>query len=180
MHDKIVVRDGRDVIEIGFADIEKFHGYSNIAGAAVGFKALQAACGALFPGLPAPRATMAVVSGHPGSGVRDAIEMVTRAHTRGAYTIDTARPKARLNPYRELSFSFTVATADGCRADVELRPGVLPPRFFDLMERVNEANAEAARTELDQLKRALAARIVPTPASALFIVTLSAANDATR
>lgn len=98
MHDKIVVRDRQDVIEIGFADIEKVHGYSNIAGAAVGFKALQAACGALFPGLPAARAAMAVVSGHPGSGVRDAIETVTRAHTRDAYTVDTPGRRRGLTP----------------------------------------------------------------------------------
>lgn len=56
---------------------------------------------------------------------------------------------------------------------------MLPQRFFDLMERVNEAHAEAERTELEQWKRARAARMVPAPVAALFIVTLPQANDAT-
>lgn len=173
MHDQIVIQDRQDVIAIRFADVEKYHGYTNIAGAAVGFKALQAAFDALFPGQPAPREETAVVSGHPGSGVRDAIELVTRASTRGAYNVDATLPKARLNPHRKLSFSFFVKRSTGHTAEVVLREGILPRRFFDLMELTQQPNAESEQVELDQLKRTLARTLVATPSDALFVVAVT-------
>lgn len=173
MTQKIVVKDRQDTIEIGFDDVEKYHGWGSIAGAAVAFKALQAAFTELFPDQPAPREEIAITSGHPGPGVRDAIEMVTRAVTRGAYTVDTTRPQARWNPYRALSFSFIVAAADGRRAEVVLREGVLPARFFDLLEAVLLPDSGKERQELDQLKRALADEIMGPPASEIFTVDAS-------
>lgn len=173
MSDKILVQDRQDVFEIGFSDVKKYHGLTNIAGAAVGFKALQAAFEALLPGKPAPREDITVKTGHPGTGVRDAIEMVTRATTRGVYTVDKTLPKGRLNPYRQLSFTFIV-NLPGREAEVVLKEGILPARFFDLMEIVTKPNTAKEQDELDQLKRSLANEIVVRPSSELFVVTTSA------
>lgn len=170
MNDKILVQDRQDVFEIGFSDVEKYHGLSNIAGAAVGFKALQAAFDALLPGKAAPREEITITTGHPGTGVRDAIEMVTRATTRGVYTVDKTLPKGRLNPYRQLSFTFIVSLP-GREVEVVLKEGILPARFFDLMEIVTKPDTEKERDELDQLKRSLAKQIVGQPSSALFAIT---------
>lgn len=128
----IAIKDRQDIIEIGFDDVVKYHGYGSVTGAAVAFKALQAAFTELFPDEPAPREKLSIVSGHPGAGVRDAVEMATRTVTRGTYTVNTALPQARWNPYRKISFSFVVTVADGRQAEVALREGVLPRPRTDL------------------------------------------------
>jgi hypothetical protein len=167
--DTITVKDRQDVFEISFSDIKKYHGLGNIAGAAFAFKALQAAFAQLLGQAPAPREDTSVQTGHSGSGVRDAIEMVTRAATRGVYSVDTNLPKARLNPYRQLSFTFIVTVATQ-RAEVALKPGVLPARFFELMN----VNTDEARAELDQLKRQLAEKIIASANEELFEITVLA------
>src|SRR5688500_3669933 len=106
MENSIKITDRGDLLEFGFVDLYRFHGPGSLAGAAVGFKALQAGLEALCPADPPARDEVSIVSGHPGPGVRDAFELVCRAVTRGAYVVDTTRPLARWNPYKELSFSF--------------------------------------------------------------------------
>lgn len=166
-NDKIAVKDQQDVFEISFSDVKKYHGLTNIAGAAFAFKALQTAFTQLLGNAPAPREETSVETGHSGSGVRDAIEMVTRAASRGVYTVDTSLPKARLNPYRQLSFTFYVTVA-ARKAEVVLKPDVLPARFFELMR----FDTDEAKSELAQLKRQLAEKIVATPNEELFDTTL--------
>lgn len=171
MNDAILVQDDRDVFKVSFAEVEKYHGLSNIAGAAVGFKALQAALAALLQDQPAPREQITVKTGHPGTGVRDAIEMATRAVTRGVYTVDRSLPKGRLNPHKDLSFTFIV-TLQGRNAEAVLKEGILPARFFDLMEIITQPNTEKEQEELRELKRSLAKQILPKSAAELFTVTL--------
>lgn len=184
MNDKIVIKDHQDTIEIRFEDIEKYHGQAFITMAAVTFKAIQAAFAVLFPDGPPQREELSILTGHPGQGVRDSFEMVTRAVTRGAYTVDTTRPQARLNSGVEISYSFDIVTVDGRRAEVVLKEGILPARFFELFKAVrrtpNTSNEqqelEQLKLELDQLKRALAAEIIWRPASDLFTVNTSNAT----
>lgn len=42
MNDRITIKDHETLLEISFADLEKYHGQHAIAGAAFAFKALQA------------------------------------------------------------------------------------------------------------------------------------------
>lgn len=172
MSEKIIIKDQETPIEISFAEVEKYHGQGAIAGAAIAFKVLHAAMAQLFPGGGAKREEVSITSGHPGPGFRDAFELVTRAVTRGAYTVDRTRPKGRLNPYSDLSYSFDVEVSDGRRAEVVLKEGILPRRFFDLMDAISrgEASEEERRLELPTLKRTIAAQILPRPASELFLV----------
>jgi hypothetical protein len=172
--DRIAIKDQDDTIEIGFADIEKYHGQGSIGGAAIAFKALQAAFAALFPDRLPRREELAVTSGHPGPGIRDAVEMVTRTVTRGTYTVETTLPKARWNPYRDQSFTFLIATADGRRAEAALKEGIVPVRFFALWDAVLQGKASAEEQwELDALKRGLAEQLLARPASELFTVEVT-------
>lgn len=186
MNNTIVIKDHQDIIEIGFDDIEKYHGQGFIAMAAVTFKAMQAAFQALYPDRPPQREEISIHTGHPGQGVRDAFEMVTRAVTRCAYTIDKSRPQARLNPNADMSYSFDIIAANIGRAEVVLKEGVLTDRFFELFKAVRQvpnSNAEQQelnkfKQEFDQLKRALAAQIIVKPISELFTVKVSVPADA--
>lgn len=186
MNNKIVIKDHQDIIEIGFDDIEKYHGQGFIAMAAVTFKAMQAAFEALFPDRPPSREEISIHTGHPGQGVRDAFEMVTRAVTRQAYIIDTNKPKARLNPNADMSYSFDIITNDGSRAEIELKEGILPDRFFELFKAVRKVPSSTEEQqeldkfeqEFDQLKRALAAQIIDKSLSELFTVKVIVPPDA--
>lgn len=180
MNDKIVIKDRQDIIEIGFEDIEKYHGQAFIALAAVTFKAMQAAFALLFPHEPPKREEISIVTGHPGQGVRDSFEVVTRAASRGAYTVDTTRTQARLNPGVEISYSFDIVADDGRRAEIVLREGILPDRFFELFKAVRrpavtgseQLELDQFKAEFDLLKRSLAARILVRPASELFAIKI--------
>ena len=63
-----------EAIEIGFPALAAFHGQSALAMLAITFQGLRGAFDILSPAVPPPRAEIAVVSGHPGPGVRDAFE----------------------------------------------------------------------------------------------------------
>src|SRR4051812_8155600 len=97
-----------DPVEIGFETVAAYHGQAALAMLAVTFRALQSALERLSPGAPPKRSEITVVSGHPGPGVRDAFECVTRAVTRGVYPIDRSLPDARLEPTADISYSFRI------------------------------------------------------------------------
>lgn len=173
MNSNIIVKDGPDTIAISFNDIEKYHGQAAIAMVAVTFKALQAAFAVLSPHAPPRREDIRIISGHPGPGVRDTFEMVTRAVTRGAYTVDTARTAARLSSLANASYGFDIRIKGERRVEISLKPGILPERFFDLQDRQRRKVAtDAEREELVQLKRTIVAQVLPRPAEGLFDIEL--------
>lgn len=167
MPHNITIRDRDDRLIIEFNDIIKFHGYANIAGAAIGFKAMQAAASLLSEQQELSREALSVLTGHPGSGVRDAIEFVTRCHSQQQYTVDTTLSQARWNPYAQLSFSFYVRSQQA-QAEIHLKQEVLPHRFFDLMKAVSLHDKVSDHKELDLLKRGIAQKVVATSYSELF------------
>lgn len=166
------IQDGPDVLHITFADVEKYHGQGSIAGAALAFMAMHAAFSSLYTDCTPSREKITIATGHPGPGVRDAFEFVTRAVSRNVYRVEPERTEARWNPYSTVSFTFSVSDTGQRRADISLKQDVLPHRFFELLdlERRGVANAEN-KQELRQLKRALADRILEAPWTTLFFVS---------
>ena len=154
-------------IEIGFDAVAAYHGQAALAMLAVTFQGLRAAFVELSPtGMPW-RSSLSVVSGHPGPGVRDAFEFVTRAVTRNAYTVDRSLPDARYNPHVDMSYSFRISL-DGRTVQVVLRDNVLPPRFFEVGWIKEKSASEAA--EYSALKREIAARVLASEPEALFVL----------
>ena len=125
----IHVMGEEEPIEIGFASVMAYHGQAALAMLAITFQGLRATLPRLSPVSVPQRSDITVVSGHPGPGVKDAFEFVTRAVTRNAYTVDRSLPEARLNPKADISYSFRV-TLDHRTLSAALRPNVLPARFF--------------------------------------------------
>lgn len=170
MNDKIIIKDRQDTIAIGFEDIEKYHGQAAIAMVAITFKALLAALAALAPDEPPRRDDISITSGHPGPGVRDTFEMVTRAVTRNAYTVDTTRLQARWSPHTEASYGWDIKLASANKhVEINLKDGVLPARFFELQDRARRKVATADdEQELVALKRKIVDQVLPKNASELF------------
>lgn len=153
----IRVRDGRELLEIGFEDLLKYHGSVALMALAVGFRVQQAAFGELFGTEPPERRTLSVLSGHAGPGFRDAFEFITRAVTRGAYRVDTEYPQGQYDPYRAQGYAFVVTAEDGSAAEVVLKPDFLPTVFYDYLRKGRERTLTAEDVEaFDLLKRTLA------------------------
>ncbi|QDP26118.1 hypothetical protein [Bradyrhizobium cosmicum] len=157
-------------VEIGFPMVAAYHGQSALAMAAIVFQAQRAAIALLSPEAIPARGDISIVSGHPGPGVRDAFEFVTRAVTRGAYTVDRARPDARFVPGQDISYSFRMTIAERT-AEIALLPGVLPERFFDLV--FNKSRTAAQERELSALKRSIAEQVLAKSPATLFSIRAS-------
>jgi hypothetical protein len=138
--------------------------------AAVTFQAMRAAFAVLSPDGPPARRDIAIVSGHPGPGVRDAFEAVTRALTRGVYTIDRSLPESRLVPGHDISYSFRITLRDRT-AEIALRPNALPERFFAL--NFTKPRSPEQERELSQLKRTIAAEVLAASPDDLFTLRVS-------
>ncbi len=164
----IVVQGEESPIEIGFEAVAAYHGQAALAMLATTFQALRAALATLSPDRPAKRSDLAIVSGHPGPGVRDAFEFVTRAVTRGAYVVDRSLPAARLVPGFDISYSSRVTLGDRT-VEVALRPDALPERFFSLVFKKDRSDAE--NREIGLLKRSIAADVLSRPLGELFVLS---------
>lgn len=156
-------------IEIGFDSVAAYHGQAALAMLAITFQGLRATLLKLSPSRVPERSGIAVVSGHPGPGVRDAFEFVTRAVTRKAYAVDRSLREARLNPKADISYSFRI-TLDQRTVGAALRPEVLPARFFELNSMGAERSA-AEGSEFSILKRQIASRVLLVAPESLFVLS---------
>ncbi|MCK9914392.1 hypothetical protein MXD81_35075 [Microbacteriaceae bacterium K1510] len=166
----VVVEGEEDVIKIGFDAVAAYHGQAALAMLAVTFQALRLALSTLSSSAPPRRGDISILSGHPGPGVRDAFEFVTRAVTRNAYVVDRSLPEGRLVPGANISYSFRI-TVDGRTAILSLRPDALPQRFFTL--NFTPFRSPAEELELSALKRSIAKNVLATPAEALFTLAVA-------
>ncbi|RZS31916.1 hypothetical protein EV687_2596 [Corticibacter populi] len=151
-------------LHVPFEAVRAYHGHAALAMLALTYQGLSGAIRCLeVAGRPVARADLDVLSGHPGPGVRDAFECVTRAVTRERYCVDTDLPWARHDPSRSRSYSF-VLTAQMRHVRAILRPGVLPPRFFELLAGAPGKHAG----EFSELKRSIACAALGQSPDALY------------
>ncbi|HSV68185.1 MAG TPA: hypothetical protein VLJ59_20145 [Mycobacteriales bacterium] len=156
-------------ITLGFPDLVRYHGHAALAMLAVTFRAQEAAFGRLCPDGPPRRDAIEVRSGHPGPGVRDAFEMVTRCVTRRVYTVDPELPGPRYNPRGPAVYAFEITVAGRGSQHVAVRPGVLPDEFFDYLAAGAGGNASAeVKLEFAALRRRIADVVLVTDLDQLF------------
>jgi hypothetical protein len=156
-------------IDISFSAVTAYHGQAALAMLAVAFQAIRAGFGVLSPDRPPPRTAITVVSGHPGPGVRDAFEFVTRAVTRGVYVVDRSLPSSRLVAEHDISHSFRISL-NGRTVEIALRPDALPERFFVL--NFAKSRSAANEQELSQLKGSIVERVLGAAPESLFSIGL--------
>ncbi|MGT2500523.1 hypothetical protein ACVOMS_06225 [Bradyrhizobium guangxiense] len=136
-------------VEIGFPMVAAYHGQSALAMAAIVFQAQRAAFAVLSPETIPARRDISIVSGHPGPGVRDAFEFVTRAVTRGAYSVDRTLLDARFVPGHDISYSFRISVGERT-VEMALLPGVLPERFFE--SRLHQGSHHSTRARAERIE----------------------------
>ena len=109
----VEVRDHGVPLAISFEDCVRFHGRTNIGGVALGLRLMQRAIADLAPGRVPEREEIRVRTAFPGLGLRDAVEMISRAVSREAYTLDerAAPASAPEGAFGRLWFEVTIGKA---------------------------------------------------------------------
>ena len=85
----ITVRDEEGVMSFGREDLIRYSGQGHLIASALIMRLLTDAFARLSPNEPPFRKDIRVLSAFPGLGVRDHIELVTRAVTDKRYFLDT-------------------------------------------------------------------------------------------
>ena len=86
----ILVRDDEGVYAIDREDLIKYSGRSGLIASGVIMRLLTEAFHDLSPNEVPHRDSIRVLSAFPGQGVRDGIEFITRAVTKGRFILDTS------------------------------------------------------------------------------------------
>ena len=169
MVNQIRIKDHVGVLVLDYASFLVYHGGGAVAGAAIGFRAMECAGIALSGTALWDRKDLTVTTRHSGPGVRDAIEYVTRAVTRDRYQVDEQHE--RNNPCLSAA-SFYFLVGDGrSQVEIALRAGLVKPAFFTAVRRYRDSGeGDREREELEVLKEAVAAHVLAKPLAELFRV----------
>ena len=156
-------------LAFSFDDLLRYHGPRSPGGVAHAYKVLERALPLLAGGAPPERRAIVIRTAFGGPGARDGFELVTRAVADGRYTVDLALARPELGTARE---RFVFALTHGERTvTAVVRDGFVTDDFIALARKDPRTPAEEA--ELDELKRAMAERVMAAPAEAVYDVTAS-------
>lgn len=152
----IQIYDHGYLLDINFEDIRKLHGIRAYMAIGVGYRVVEAALKELGNGEILSREDLQVLSGHGGPGFRDAIEFVTRAKTRGQYTVDPTYPVAQYDPHRPTGYVYIFTNKKQESVQVSLNEDFLPPIFYDyLLKGREDAFTPEEYEHNEQLKKEL-------------------------
>ncbi|MDT0636289.1 hypothetical protein [Spectribacter hydrogenoxidans] len=159
------IAEAGERLTLRYGEALEYHRGDSWFGVAVGFRMLQAAGAALSRQRLWDRKRLFIVSGHPGDGVRDAVEYVTACASRGRYRVEGA-PVGGCNP----SMRFSWEVGDGAAvAALRLRGDFVPDELYALLERRGTAQERDGDHErFAALKRRLVDAIWDEPLAGLF------------
>ena len=166
------IRDDGRILELPYDGAMTLHAGSFWWGTAVGFRAMQAAALALSTDQLWSRDPLYVVSAHPGPGVRDSINYVTRTVDRNRFLcVEDGACGSRCHS----SMKFEWWVSDGARTvAVRLRPDFVPASFYELSDRLGLPDTTAAdKLAFEIFKVNLSSRIWNAPLSESFGVEVS-------
>lgn len=127
------IADGDQVVALDYQGSMTNHTSSLWWGTAVGYRAMQMAAKALSTDYLWSRDTLRMVSGHPGPGVLDSLNYVTKCVERNTCTVmQNENCESRCNS--EMKFEWWVSN-DETTAHVALREDFVPLEFYQLIDR---------------------------------------------
>jgi hypothetical protein len=170
MRDEFIrVKEKGAALDIPFSACILYHGYDSIGGLALGYRlmaySLRQLCGEEVP----EREKITVRTAFPGPGFTDAVEMVTRARSRGKFEI--LSPDAVQGPegvYGKMYFEICYA---GRTLKLALRDGALPEAFILTGRAVKSGkNDGATLAAWTRLKHGLADAVWAAEPEELFVI----------
>jgi hypothetical protein len=160
----ITIADKGKPLHLEYQGLLAYHGGGAVLGATIGFRVLQGVAKILSANELWDREKLQVVSEHPGPGVRDAMEYVTRCVIRNRYKVISDQTTCN----SKVKFQWRV---DDGRQTVraKLREGILPAHFFQLLDRIgNDKGGPGDREELEGLKQTLSLMVMEKSLDTLF------------
>jgi len=133
---------------IDYHELETFHQGDSWFGCTVGFRAMQVAATTFAKTSPWTRDNLTVVSGHPGSGVKDAIDLVTQCVSAKRFRLlDESASKACS---RAMKFKWWLSDGD-ITVHIKLHDNIVPDAFYQLLDRLNTNDEQV--TDQDRFKQ---------------------------
>lgn len=154
----VQIRDKDDVLSLEYDGALTVHKSSLWWGTAVGFRAMQVAANALSQDDKLwARDNLYIVSGHPGPGVRDSIDYITRCPERGNYTV-MQKPGCDMACNSDMLFEWWVSDGDAT-VEIKLRPDFISDEFYELSDRLFAKPTKEDLKRFDIFKVNLSTRI---------------------
>ena len=145
----ISIYDEENLLKISIEDIGKFHG-DICPCVAVGFRAMQLAVSELWKDEIPKRGDFKIISAHPGRGLQDAFEFVTRAKSKGDFVLrlspDTDRENLSLNNYE---FNF-IRKSTNEQIKIQAKEGAFPSGSREYFKLRKKAKFQKTATEEDK------------------------------
>jgi len=129
------IKSKGEVLELAYDGAMCQHPGSLWWGTAVGFRVMQVAAQALSKDGLWSRDDLYIVSGHPGPGVKDAIDYVANVVERDRYNAVTAKG-CGMQCNSQMKFEWWVSDAEKT-ASIKLRPDFVPAEFYSLSDRLD-------------------------------------------
>lgn len=167
----IRIRDEGRVLDLSYDGAICQHPGSLWWGTAVAFRAMQVAALALSQETLWSREDLCVATGHPGPGVRDAVDYVAGVVGRGRYRVILA-DGCGMQCNSKMKYDWWVS--DGTKtALVQLVPGFVPVEFYSLSDRLTmDQTTKEDLKSFRTFKVNLSARIWNAPLEDCFRVTV--------
>jgi len=132
--------------------LKTFHQGDSWFGCTVGFRAMQLAARELSDpehGMWS-RNNLSIISGHPGCGVKDAIELITATVSSEHYQLLDNIGTQDCN--RNMRFEWWIST-NGKTIHIKLHDNIVPESFFELLDRINtDDETSEDRNNFDMMK----------------------------
>ncbi len=167
MKNVIKVKNGDDTVSINYDCLRQYHQDTNYAMLAITFKGLQGAMKIFPKGIP-KRKKIKILSAHPGTGVRDALEFITRAVTNNQFTLDCTLPYANYNPHKQMGYYFEISDGNNS-VKLTLKEGILMPEFFEFFAKLQ--NNTATKKEISKftdLKQSIEKKVLKKSPDKIF------------
>lgn len=155
---RIIVSEAGEKLTLDYAGLEAFHQGDSWWGCTVAFRALQQVSEVLNHSSILARDNLIVVSGHPGPGVRDAIEYVTRCVGKKRFSL-LNKVSDQISCSRDMVFEWWISNG-WHTVYIKLKNDFVPAEFYTLLDRLGTDN-EAAKDKLlfDAFKKELSQQL---------------------
>jgi hypothetical protein len=165
----VVLEQGRE-ISFSFEDMLRYNGGGSPGGVAHAFKVLELALRLLDVGEGVERREIFVETAFAGPGVRDAVELVTRAVTGERFAVDPSMARPELGRARE-RFVFRLRYRDRA-VTLTAREGFVTDEFIELTRKSGRNAAEERR--LTAMKDDMATRVMSVAAADVYDASVTA------
>jgi len=149
----ISIMDKDEIINIDYAELEKYHKGDSWFGCSVGFRAMQAAADICTKTSIWSRDKLYIVSGHPGPGVKDAIDLTTHCIRSKRFRLLDNVPTEGCSS--KMKFEWWVSNGR-ITVHIKLQESFVPGSFYSILDRINtddEKNSD--HEDFDQHKNDL-------------------------